>query len=164
MQDIKEITRRFNEAINYLKENKNLVSIAAIAREVGYDRATLSGACNGAKGKLTIALVKKFCETFPYISKDYILNGNGDMIVDIPVEEKSSRSFFNYANYIAEQKKTNDLILELIKSQKSELDSLRTTINLLINNNMIGKNKSNDGKELLSQIEELLKQNKPSMA
>ena len=144
------IKERISKAIEYLCAHRTEIRTKTdIAKAMHVDRSTVSCAIgDGGNRPVSKVFIKTFVRTFPEISEDYLVNGTGEMVKPIKEEKeperKDSMSFF--AMMFAEQQKTQNLILELIKSQKEELDSMRVTINTLLSNSVKRKDKD----ELLS--------------
>lgn len=93
---IKKIdVNRLNEVISYIQYKTKYKTQTAIAEKIEFSRNNLSSATKGEDKYLTEGLADKIVTAFPEISKDWLLTGNGSMLVPqieevVPEEEEES--------------------------------------------------------------------------
>ena len=80
--DLKNAPMRVVEAIHYLIKEGKYRTQEEIANEIGCTPSNLSGFKKGREGVLTESLLMRFAQTFKStINKDWVLFGDGDMII-----------------------------------------------------------------------------------
>ena len=80
--DLENAPMRVMEAIHYLIKQGKYGSQKDIAKEIGCTPSNLSGFKKGREGVLTENLLMRFAQTFKStINKDWVLFGDGDMII-----------------------------------------------------------------------------------
>ena len=80
--DLENAPMRIVEAIHYLIKEGNYKNQEEIAKEIGCTASNLSGFKKGREGVLTENLLMRFAQTFrSTINKDWVLFGDGDMII-----------------------------------------------------------------------------------
>ena len=80
--DLENAPMRIVEAIHYLIKQGNYKNQEEIANEIGCTPSNLSGFKKGRDGVLTENMLIRFAQTFrSTINKDWILFGDGDMII-----------------------------------------------------------------------------------
>ena len=80
--DLKNAPMRVVEAIHYLIKEGKYRTQEEIAKEIGCTASNLSGFKKGREGVLTENLLMRFAQTFKStINKDWILFGDGDMLI-----------------------------------------------------------------------------------
>lgn len=90
---IKKIdVNRLKEALNYIQYKTEYKTQTAIAGKIDFSRNNLSSAAKGEDKYLTEGLADKIAAAFPEISKDWLLTGNGSMLIPqieevVPEEE-----------------------------------------------------------------------------
>ena len=93
---IKKIdVNRLNEVLNYIQYKTEYKTQTAIAGKIDFSRNNLSSAAIGEDRYLTEGLADKIVAVFPEINKDWLLTGNGSMLVPqieevVPEEEEES--------------------------------------------------------------------------
>ena len=91
---IKKIdVNRLNEVLNYIQYKTEYKTQTAIAGKIDFSRNNLSSAAKGEDRYLTEGLADKIVAAFPEISKDWLLTGNGSMLIPqieevVPEEEE----------------------------------------------------------------------------
>ena len=91
---IKKIdVNRLKEALNYIQYKTEYKTQTAIAGKIDFSRNNLSSAAKGEDKYLTEGLADKIAAAFPEISKDWLLTGNGSMLIPqieevVPEEEE----------------------------------------------------------------------------
>lgn len=91
---IKKIdVNRLKEALNYIQYKTEYKTQTAIAGKIDFSRNNLSSAAKGEDKYLTEGLADKIATAFPEISKDWLLTGNGSMLIPqieevVPEEEE----------------------------------------------------------------------------
>ena len=91
---IKKIdVNRLKEALNYIQYKTEYKTQTAIAGKIDFSRNNLSSAAKGEDKYLTEGLADKIAAAFPEISKDWLLTGNGSMLIPqieevVPDEEE----------------------------------------------------------------------------
>ena len=80
--DLENAPMRIVEALHYLIKEGNYRTQEEIAKEIGCTASNLSGIKKGREGVLTENLLMRFAQTFrSTINKDWVLFGDGDMII-----------------------------------------------------------------------------------
>ena len=80
--DLENAPMRVAEALHYLIKQGNYKKQEEIANEIGCTPSNLSGLKKGKDGVLTESLLMRFAQTFKStINKDWVLFGDGDMII-----------------------------------------------------------------------------------
>ena len=84
---------RLNEVIGYIQYKTGYKTQTAIAEKIEFSRNNLSSATKGDDKYLTEGLADKITFAFPEINKDWLLTGNGSMLVSeteevVPEEEE----------------------------------------------------------------------------
>ena len=80
--DLENAPMRVAEALHYLIKQGNYKKQEEIANEIGCTPSNLSGLKKGKDGVLTESLLMRFAQTFRNtINKDWMLFGDGDMII-----------------------------------------------------------------------------------
>lgn len=80
--DLENAPMRIVEALHYLIKQGNYKNQEEIANEIGCTPSNLSGFKKGRDGVLTENLLMRFAQTFRNtINKDWVLFGDGDMII-----------------------------------------------------------------------------------
>lgn len=85
---IKKIADRLKKAIRYIKGSTEYSNQTLIAEKIDFGRTNLSAALNGEEKYLTEGLISKVTSAFPEINKDWLLTGNGEMLVQNTPEEE----------------------------------------------------------------------------
>ena len=134
------VKNRLSKAIDYLIANRvDIRNKTDVAKIMGVDRVTVSSATGeSANRPVTKNFIKVFCLTFPEISEAYILGESEEMLTNKQVINKEGSAI---ENFLAEQQKTQNLLLELINSQKKEIEHLRDMVTMLLKG---GKNNKAD--------------------
>lgn len=111
---------RFNEAYNELKWRHVIEKQEDLAALLGTSRPNISAALKGNPTVLTLKFLNRFYEKFKNIfSKEWLLKGEGDMLVD-KKEEPTPPSSVDFSSYINALLAKSD---ETIASLKRELAS-----------------------------------------
>ena len=71
---------RLKKVVNYLKLENIIKSQEDLARQINYDKASVSQALNGSEKYLTDSFIAKFCRKFNIINEDWLLTGEGEML------------------------------------------------------------------------------------
>lgn len=80
--DLENAPMRIVEALHYLIKQGNYRTQEEIAKEIGCTPSNLSGIKKGREGVLTENLLMRFAQTFrSTINKDWVLFGDGDMVI-----------------------------------------------------------------------------------
>ena len=85
---IKKMADRLKKAVRYIKGSTEYVNQTLIAEKIDFGRTNLSAALNGEEKYLTDSLVEKVINAFPEINKDWLLTGNGEMLIEDDEEEE----------------------------------------------------------------------------
>ena len=85
---IKKTADRLKKAIRYIKGSTEYSNQTLIAEKIEFGRTNLSAALNGEEKYLTEGLISKVTSAFPEINKDWLLTGNGEMLVQNTPEEE----------------------------------------------------------------------------
>lgn len=89
---IKKMADRLKKAVRYIKGSTECVNQALIAEKIDFGRTNLSAALNGEEKYLTEGLIEKVITAFPEINKDWLLTGNGEMLIEEDEEEPYLRA------------------------------------------------------------------------
>ncbi|WP_454986252.1 S24 family peptidase [Capnocytophaga bilenii] len=103
---IEKIADRLKKAIRYIKGSTEYSNQTLIAEKIDFGRTNLSAALNGEEKYLTEGLISKVTSTFPEINKDWLLTGNGEMLIEEEDEEEDELALF-----LREERKNYDLTL-----------------------------------------------------
>lgn len=103
---IKKMADRLKKAVRYIKGSTECVNQALIAEKIDFGRTNLSAALNGEEKYLTEGLIEKVITAFPEINKDWLLTGNGEMLIPEDPEEEDELQTF-----LKEERKNYDLTL-----------------------------------------------------
>ncbi len=110
---IKKMADRLKKAVRYIKGSTEYVNQALIAEKIDFGRTNLSAALNGEEKYLTEGLIEKVITAFPEINKDWLLTGNGEMLIpEDPEEEEDELQIF-----LKEERKNYDLTLSDISEK-----------------------------------------------
>ena len=85
---VKKTADRLKKAIRYIKGSTEYSNQTLIAEKIDFGRTNLSAALNGEEKYLTEGLISKVTSAFPEINKDWLLTGNGEMLVQNTPEEE----------------------------------------------------------------------------
>lgn len=96
--DLENAPMRVMEAIHYLIKQGKYGSQKDIAKEIGCTPSNLSGFKKGREGVLTENLLMRFAQTFrSTINKDWVLFGDGDMIIKSADDIQKASTVVNQA-------------------------------------------------------------------
>ena len=96
--DLENAPMRIVEAIHYLIKQGNYKNQEEIANEIGCTPSNLSGFKKGRDGVLTENMLIRFAQTFrSTINKDWILFGDGDMIIKSAEDIQKASTVVNQA-------------------------------------------------------------------
>ena len=104
---IKKMADRLKKAVRYIKGSTEYVNQSLIAEKIDFGRTNLSAALNGEEKYLKEGLIEKVITAFPEINKDWILTGNGEMLIEEDEEEEEDE----LALFLREERKNYDLTL-----------------------------------------------------
>lgn len=79
-----ERQKRLNEVYEHLHNHCGVHTKAEFADKIQYARAYVSSALNGNEKYLTEKLFRSICEKFPQFNIDYLLKGEGKLLVQEP--------------------------------------------------------------------------------
>lgn len=74
--------QRIKSVVDYLKKENKVRNQRDFAERIGGNYSVVSEILSG-KRKISERFIRTICETFPYISHDWIINEEGQMIVEI---------------------------------------------------------------------------------
>lgn len=103
---IKKMADRLKKAVRYIKGSTEYVNQSLIAEKIDFGRTNLSAALNGEEKYLKEGLIEKVITAFPEINKDWLLTGNGEMLIEEEEEEEDELALF-----LREERKNYDLTL-----------------------------------------------------
>ena len=106
---IKKIADRLKKAIRYIKGSTEYSNQTLIAEKIDFGRTNLSAALNGEEKYLTEGLISKVTSAFPEINKDWLLTGNGEMLVQNTPEEEPEED--ELATFLRVERKNYDIPL-----------------------------------------------------
>ena len=96
--DLENAPMRIVEAIHYLIKQGNYKNQEEIANEIGCTPSNLSGFKKGRDGVLTENMLIRFAQTFSStINKDWVLFGDGDMIIKSADDIQKASTVVNQA-------------------------------------------------------------------
>ena len=96
--DLENAPMRIVEALHYLIKQGNYKNQEEIANEIGCTPSNLSGFKKGREGVLTENLLMRFAQTFrSTINKDWVLFGDGDMIIKSADDIQKASTVVNQA-------------------------------------------------------------------
>ena len=96
--DLENAPMRIVEALHYLIKQGNYKNQEEIAKEIGCTASNLSGFKKGREGVLTENLLMRFAQTFRNtINKDWVLFGDGDMIIKSADDIQKASTVVNQA-------------------------------------------------------------------
>ena len=104
---IKKMADRLKKAVRYIKGSTEYVNQSLIAEKIDFGRTNLSAALNGEEKYLKEGLIEKVITAFPEINKDWLLTGNGEMLIEEDEEEEADE----LALFLREERKNYDLTL-----------------------------------------------------
>ena len=125
---------RLAQVIAYLKENRAIRNQQELSEMLEYDSPTLSMAKNG-KCDVPHGLLIKINELFPAISLQWMLYGEGKMVTDTPLAQRSMLSPAHESNSIT----IPEDVWLVIKQQAASLERRDQQISQLID--IISNNK-----------------------
>jgi DNA-binding Xre family transcriptional regulator len=98
-----ETAQRLRGAYDYLIHNRidEVVSQKDIAEKIGRAESNVSQAVTGKERYLTYSFIRRFCTTFPMISQEWLLTGEGKML-DGTDPGKKDKILFRFADPIDE--------------------------------------------------------------
>ena len=106
---------RLNEVIGYIQYKTGYKTQTAIAEKIEFSRNNLSSATKGDDKYLTEGLADKITFAFPEINKDWLLTGNGSML--IPQTEE----------FVPEEEEEDDLVI-FLRDERKDYDITLTDI------------------------------------
>ena len=84
---IKNLSDRLKKAIRYIKGSTEYANQTLIAEKIDFGRTNLSAALNGEEKYLTEGLISKVTNAFPEINQEWLLTGEGEMIIEEEEDE-----------------------------------------------------------------------------
>ena len=111
------MNERLKIFINSLIVNLRVKSQADFASKIGIARSQLSEILSG-KRKVTESLVNKIHSSYPYLNKEWLTNGEGEMIIGVIQNNENGDNINGHSVTI---NKTEGDYLELIKSLTAQL-------------------------------------------
>lgn len=106
---IKKTADRLKKAIRYIKGSTEYSNQTLIAEKIDFGRTNLSAALNGEEKYLTEGLISKVTSAFPEINKDWLLTGNGEMLVQNNPEEEEEED--ELVTFLRVERKNYDIPL-----------------------------------------------------
>lgn len=159
---IKKMADRLKKAVRYIKGSTEYSNQTLIAEKIDFGRTNLSAALNGEEKYLTEGLISKVTSSFPEINKDWLLTGNGEMLIEEEeepylraernkyglslqrIQELTSLPLKTLKAYDNGSKEMPDDILEAfenlferIENEYNEREEENTTIPVLITDDMV---------------------------
>ena len=160
---IKKMADRLKKAVRYIKGSTEYVNQSLIAEKIDFGRTNLSASLNGEEKYLKEGLIDKVVSAFPEINKDWLLTGNGEMLIEEDEEEPYLRAERNKYNLSLQriQELTNlpmktlkaydngskempddileafDNLFQRIENEYNEREEENTTIPVLITDDMV---------------------------
>lgn len=81
--------QRIKAVVDYLKKEKIIRNQRDFAERIGGNYSVVSEIIS-AKRKISERFVRNICDAFPYISQKWILEEDGEMIIEVPVANKDN--------------------------------------------------------------------------
>ena len=114
---IKKMADRLKKAVRYIKGSTEYVNQSLIAEKIDFGRTNLSAALNGEEKYLKEGLIEKVITAFPEINKDWLLTGNGEMLIEEDEEEPYLRAERNkYGLSLQRIQELTNLPLKMLKA------------------------------------------------
>jgi transcriptional regulator with XRE-family HTH domain len=117
---------RFKEVLNYLIRGKKIRNQQEFTEKVGSNKTTISQIKNG-EIKIPNNLFEKITHAFPFISFDWLLTGEGEMLKQECQEQKNDPTNENFLKFLHEEnKELNKKIWELEAENEQLRKRLKT--------------------------------------
>nr|WP_314603646.1 helix-turn-helix domain-containing protein [uncultured Capnocytophaga sp.] len=121
INDLKpEIAKRLNEAYWYIRKNTEYVNQTLIAEKIGESRSNFSAALNGNEKYVTEGLVRRIVASFPEISREWMLTGQGKMIISQEVDSYLRREREKYGLSLIDITEYTHIPLRHLKAYENE--------------------------------------------
>jgi len=121
INDLKpEIAKRLNEAYWYIRKNTEYVNQTLIAEKIGESRSNFSAALNGNEKYVTEGLVRRIVASFPEISREWMLTGQGKMIITQEVDSYLRREREKYGLSLIDITEYTHIPLRHLKAYENE--------------------------------------------
>ena len=121
-----ERQRRINEVYEYLHNKRNIHTKKEFADAIEYAYPYVSSALNGNEKYLTDKLMKSICNHFPEISLDYLLNGEGELL--LPKKSTAEQQEANILELYAHMIRSIDDLRQELKKQIAEVQALNSEL------------------------------------
>ena len=121
-----ERQRRINEVYEYLHNKRNIHTKKDFADAIEYAYPYVSSALNGNEKYLTDKLMKSICSHFSEISLDYLLNGEGELL--LPKKSTAEQQETNILELYAHMIRSVDDLRQELKKQIAEVQSLNSEL------------------------------------
>ena len=122
-----ERQRRINEVYEYLHNKRNIHTKKDFADIIEYAYPYVSSALNGNEKYLTDKLMKSICSHFSEISLDYLLNGEGELLLPKePTAEQQQEA--NILELYAHMIRSVDDLRQELKKQIVEVQALNAEL------------------------------------
>ena len=120
-------SERIKQAFDYLKSNKLIRNQQDFVERMNSDKSTVSQILNGKK-EANILFVRKMKQSFEMLSEEWLLEGTGEMIIEVKKEmftyELDNNEILNLKNQVKE--------MEIQLSYQNEtIIAMKETIQLL---------------------------------
>lgn len=134
LQDIFNKTKRFNEAYNYVRSKGSFHTQVELASLMQCSRSNISMAKKGNENCLTQSFIRRFCRTFPEINENWILTGEGEMLVALVDEKKVPDLFSEEHSTLIRLQSERDAIRSIIREVNDPQSALSIISKLLSDN------------------------------
>ena len=121
---------RLKEVLEYLLTEQKVVNITDFAKQIAKGQSYVSEALNG-KRTITPKFIKQITDTFPQINGNWILTGEGDMVIsgDVNIENRVN-------SHNVEVRASGNSNVSINNRGSAETQSLRAKVEILERQNV----------------------------
>lgn len=124
-----ERQKRLNQVYEHLRKNFGVHTKTQFAEAIQYGRTSMSAALNGKEEYLTDKLFRKICEAYDIFSLNYLLTGEGSLLLEEKEKEpKQDSQPTGQADLLEIYAQRIRMVDDLRETMKSELNNLREII------------------------------------
>lgn len=119
---------RLTEVYDHLREHHGIHTQTDFANALGYSRPVISSALNGNELALTDKLFQKVCEVYPKFNLEYLLTGEGSLLIQKPTSEQGippSNEMENVLELYARMIRGVDDLRVQIKDELADIQSMK---------------------------------------
>lgn len=131
---MEERMNRLNEAYQYLHDYCNIHTKKQFAQAIGYAYSYVSSAMNGNEKNLTNKFFEGVCEHFPRLSLNYLLNGEGELLLPLPPQQQDGLTQeANMLDIFAKMIRSLDDLRQDLKKEIAEVRTIKSELQQTIN-------------------------------